>query len=60
MHATTRSFFEWCVWMSSFFLAETVQVPGQDIVQQGIEFGSECIENARRCSRTIVGEFWSV
>ncbi|KAJ8942655.1 hypothetical protein NQ318_013368 [Aromia moschata] len=32
---------------------EIVSVPGEDIVQQGIELGSECMENARRRSRTI-------
>ncbi|KAJ8974997.1 hypothetical protein NQ317_013307 [Molorchus minor] len=34
-------------------VAEIVSVPGEDIIQQGIELGSECMEGARRRSRTI-------
>uniref|UniRef100_V5GZE6 Oxysterol-binding protein-related protein n=1 Tax=Anoplophora glabripennis TaxID=217634 RepID=V5GZE6_ANOGL len=32
---------------------EIVSAPGEAVVQQGIELGSECLENARRLSRTI-------
>ncbi|XP_019877169.2 oxysterol-binding protein-related protein 9 isoform X3 [Aethina tumida] len=33
--------------------AEIIALPGEASVQQGIELGSECLENARRHSRTI-------
>lgn len=37
-----------------YFISESVQVPGQNTVQQGIEYGAECME--RRRSRALVGE----
>ncbi|KAJ8925522.1 hypothetical protein NQ315_009361 [Exocentrus adspersus] len=33
---------------------EIVTIPGEAAVQQGIELGSDCLENSRRHSRTIV------
>nr|XP_023024063.1 oxysterol-binding protein-related protein 9 [Leptinotarsa decemlineata] len=32
---------------------DSVSVPGEAVVQQGIEFGSECMENSKRLPRTI-------
>ncbi|KAF5307219.1 hypothetical protein FQR65_LT00735 [Abscondita terminalis] len=34
--------------------AESVALPGQTVIQQGVELGSECLENSR-CHNSIIG-----